>query len=80
MKLLDWIPFPEWEKIAQTAAGAPLAVSGATQSLTAALAARGAEAGKRVLLVAEHDLKASRMADDVRQLTGPGGSGPEAVF
>ncbi len=70
MKLLDWIPFPEWEKIAQTAAGAPLAISGATQSLTAALAARGAEAGKRVLLIAEHDLKASRMADDVRQLTG----------
>ncbi|MBR2823685.1 MAG: transcription-repair coupling factor [Clostridia bacterium] len=70
MKLLDWIPFADWEKIAETKPGMPLAVTGATQSLAAALAARGAEMGRRVLLVAEHDLKAGRMAEDVRQLTG----------
>ena len=70
MKLLDWIPFPDWGRIAKTMPGAPLAVTGVTQSLTAALAARGAEEGRRVLLVAENDLKAGRMAEDVLHLTG----------
>ena len=70
LKLLDWIPFPDGERIAKTKPGAPLAVTGATQSLTAALAAKGAEEGRRVLLVAENDLKAGRMAEDVRHLTG----------
>ena len=50
--------------------GSPLAVCGTTQALTAAAAAKLAAEGRRVLLVAEHDLKAARMADDVRQLTG----------
>ena len=70
MRLLDWIPFPEWGRIAETMPGAPLALTGVTQSLTAALAAKGAEEGRRVLLVAENDLKAGRMAEDVRHLTG----------
>ena len=70
MKLLEWIAFPEWEKMVRITPGKPLAVTGATQALAAAAAAKMAEVGRRVLLVAEHDLKASRMADDVRQLTG----------
>ena len=70
MKLLDWIPIPGWEKIMRAAPRAPLAVSGATQALASAVAAKLAESGRKVLLVAEHDLKASRMADDARQWTG----------
>ena len=70
MKLLDWIAFPGWEKTEETAPGAPLALTGATQALAAAAAGKLAEEGRRVLLVAEHDLKAARLADDVRQWTG----------
>ena len=70
MRLLDQIRIPGWEKIAGARAGAPLAVSGATQALAAAAGAGLAAEGKRVLLVAEHDLKAARLADDVRQWTG----------
>ena len=70
MKLLDWLKIPGWEKIAGTEAGAPLLISGTTAALTAALAAKMAEDGRRVLLVAEHDIKAARMAEDVRQWTG----------
>lgn len=70
MKLLDFIQLPGWEKISEARAGAPLAVSGGTAALAAAVAARAAREGRRVLLVAEHDVKASRLADDVRQWTG----------
>ena len=70
MKRLNLIQIPGGEKIEQTGRNRPLAVSGATQALAAAAAARAAENGKRVLLVAEHDLKAARLADDVRQWTG----------
>ena len=70
MKLANLIPIPGWEKLLGTKKGAPLAVSGGTQALAAAVAAKAAERGKRVLLVAEHDLKAARLADDLRQMTG----------
>ena len=70
MRLSDLIQIPGWEKVRETRPGAPLALSGAPQAVTAAAAARLAEEGRRVLLVAEHDLKASRLADDVRQMTG----------
>ena len=70
MKLYNQISLPGWEKIRDLKSGAPLAVSGAVQSLAAAAAARLAADGKRVLLVAEHDLKAARLADDARQMRG----------
>ena len=70
MKLANLIPIPGWEKLLGTKKGAPLAVSGGTQALAAAAAAKAAESGKRVLVVAEHDLKAARLADDLRQMTG----------
>jgi len=70
LRLSDLIQIPGWEKVRETRPGAPLALSGAPQAVTAAAAARLAEEGRRVLLVAEHDLKASRLADDVRQMTG----------
>ena len=64
------IPLPGWEKALSARPGAPVVVSGANQALAAAAAAKSAESGRRVLLIAEHDLKASRLADDVRQMTG----------
>ncbi len=70
MRLADLIQIPGWEKVEQLSAGRPLALSGGTQALAAAVAAKLAEQGKRVLLAAEHDLKAGRLADDVRQMTG----------
>ena len=70
MKLIDLIHLPGEEKINRARAGAPLALSGVTQAVAAAVVAKLAERGRRVLAVAEHDLKASRLADDVRQLTG----------
>ena len=70
MKILDWIQIPEWDRIRGTAAGRAVSVTGSTPALAAAAAARLAGEGRRVLLVAEHDLKAAKLADDVRQLTG----------
>ena len=70
LKLYEQIQFPGWEKIGGVRAGSPLALAGSVQSLTAALGARLAGTGKKILLVAEHDLKASRLADDVRQMSG----------
>ena len=70
MKLLDWISFPGEEKLSKVRAGHPLALSGVTQPLAAAAAEKAAEKGLRVLLVAEHDLKAGHLADDARQWTG----------
>ena len=70
MKLIDRIRIPGWEKAEKTRIGAPTAVSGATQALAAAAAVKTAESGRKVLLVAEHDLKAARLADDARQWMG----------
>ena len=55
MKLYNQVILPGWEKWKELKPGAPLAVSGAAQSLAAAAAARLAAEGKRVLLVAEHE-------------------------
>ncbi len=70
MTLAEYIQIPGWEKIQAARPGAPLTLSGGTQALAAAVAVRLAQGGKRVLVVAEHDLKAGRLADDVRQLSG----------
>ena len=70
MRLLDWIEIPGWNRIRAAAAGSPLALGGGTQTLAAATAARLAAEGKKVLLIAEHDLKAGRLADDARQWSG----------
>lgn len=66
------------EELLSARPGQVIALTGVNATLSAVLACRAALAGRRTLLVAENDLKASRMADDVRQLMGeaaflPGG-------
>ena len=60
MKLYEQIDFSFQRKTEELKTGAPLALSGATPALAAALAARLAASGRRVLLMAEHDLKLAR--------------------
>ena len=70
MKLLDWISLPEGEQMSAAAPGKTIAVTGSTPAIAAAAAAKLAEQGRRTLLIAEHDLKAAKLADDVKQWTG----------
>lgn len=58
------------EELLSARPGQVIALTGVNATLSAVLACRAALAGRRTLLVAENDLKASRMADDVRQLMG----------
>ncbi len=69
-QLLDYIQLPGWEKALAAKAGNPIAVTGGNITIAAAAAGLAGAAGRRVLLVADNDLKAARMADDLRQLTG----------
>ena len=69
-QIINWICLPEWERAMEVPAGHPAAVTGCNGALAAALAGLARAAGKKVLLVADNDLKASRMAEDFRQLTG----------
>ncbi len=71
-KILGSISVPGIEKLWETAPGKATAVAGVNQTLAAVIACLAAEKGKKVLLVADNDLKAARAADDVRQLTGEG--------
>lgn len=70
--ILKSISVPGIEKLWETAPGKATAVAGVNQTLAAVIACLAAEKGKKVLLVADNDLKAARAADDVRQLTGEG--------
>jgi transcription-repair coupling factor (superfamily II helicase) len=69
-ELLDALRFPGEQELAELPAGKALALTGLHASLAAALAARASRQGRRVLLVMDNDLKASRAADDIRQLAG----------
>ena len=68
--LLSTICIPGLEDLLRAEPGRPAALTGVNQTLAAVIACLAAERGKRVLLVAENDLKAARTADDIRQLTG----------
>ena len=57
-----------------TAAGEATVLSGVNPVLAAVIACETAARGKKTLIIAENDLKAVRLADDVRQLTGGEGS------
>ena len=72
LSILSSISIPEVETLLETAAGKATAVTGVNQTLAAVIAGLAAEKGKKILLVADNDLKAARVADDVRQLTGGG--------
>ena len=67
-KLLESLKIPGEEELLAAKPGQAVALTGVNTPLAAVLACRAAEAGRRVLLVAENDLKASRTADDTRQL------------
>ena len=76
--MLETLKIPGEEELLRAGRGKTVALTGVNGTLAAVLAARAAAAGKKTLLVMENDLKASRAADDVRQLTGsaaflPGG-------
>ena len=76
--MLDTLRIPGEEELLRAKPGQTVALTGINGTLAAALACRAARAGRRTLLVTENDLKASRTADDARQLAGaaaflPGG-------
>ena len=69
---------PGEEELLSARAGQAVALTGVNGTLAAVLACRAASAGRKVLLIMENDLRASRAADDARQLSGaaaflPGG-------
>ncbi len=78
MNLLDLIRIPGEQELCSLPAGKPLALTGLPPVLSAALAARLGSWGRKVLLVMDNDLKASRAADDVRQLLEAQGSSTAA--
>ena len=68
--ILRALALPETEALFGAKAGKPTAVTGVNPSLAAALCRLAEERGKKVLLIADNDLKAGRAAEDVRQLGG----------
>ena len=76
--MLESWKIPGEEALAGLKPGQTAALTGVNATMAAVLACRAAQAGKKILLVTENDLKASRAADDARQLSGnaaflPGG-------
>ena len=65
---------PGIEELISTAPGKATVLSGVNPALAAVIACETAARGKKTLIIAENDLKAARLADDVRQLTGGEGS------
>ena len=65
---------PGIRELLSTAPGKATVLSGVNAPLAAVIACETAARGKKTLIVAENDLKAVRLADDIRQLTGGEGS------
>ena len=65
---------PGIRELLSTAPGKATVLSGVNGPLAAVIACETAAQGKKTLIVAENDLKAARLADDIRQLTGGEGS------
>ena len=65
---------PGIEELMRTAPGEATVLSGVNPALAAMIACETAAQGKKILIITENDLKAARLADDVRQLTGGEGS------
>ena len=72
--ILATLNVPGLEELLNAEPGKAAVISGVNRTLAAAIACLAAGRGKKTLLVAENDLKAARMADDVRQLTDGEGS------
>ena len=73
LNVLETLRIPGEEDLFRTGPGQTTALTGVNSTLAAVLACRAALAGRRTLLVMENDLKASRAADDVRQLAAAAG-------
>ena len=76
--MLNTLRIPGEEELLSAKPGQTAVLTGMNLTLASVLACRAARTGRRTLLVAENDLKASRAADDARQLAGeaaflPGG-------
>ena len=65
---------PGIRELLSTAPGKAAVLSGVNPALAAVIACETAAHGKKILIIAENDLKAVRLADDVRQLTAGEGS------
>ncbi len=70
--MLNAFHFPGEEEMLGLKPGEMMALAGVNGTLAAVIACRMARAGKRTLLVMDNDLKASRAADDIRQISGEG--------
>ena len=70
--IISTLAMPGMEELLNTAPGETTVMAGVNLTLATAAACLAAEKGKKVLLLADNDLKAARAAEDVRQLTGGG--------
>ena len=68
--ILDALFLKGTERLEEARPGKPAALAGVNATLAAALAAKLSRNGKKILLIMDNDLKASRAADDIHQLTG----------
>ena len=72
--LIEIPEMPGITELLNTAPGRATVLSGVNAALAAVIACETAARGKKILIIAENDLKAARLADDIRQLTGGEGS------
>ena len=68
--MLESLAFPGLDELTGLTPGRTVAMTGVNGTLAAVIAALAAREGKKTLLVMDNDLKASRAAEDIRQLTG----------
>ncbi len=68
--MLESLVFPGLDELTGLTPGRTVAMTGVNGTLAAVIAALAAGEGKKTLLVMDNDLKASRAAEDIRQLTG----------
>ena len=72
MAILDMLTLPGLEEMCRARPGETIVLSGISGTLAAVAACLAAGRGRRVLLVADNDLKANRAAEDIRQLRPEG--------
>ena len=70
--ILEMLTLPGVAEMCEAGPGEVIALSGVNGTLSAVAACLAARRGKRVLLIADNDLKAGRAAEDIRQLQAEG--------
>ena len=68
--MLESMNFPGLDELTALTPGRTIALTGVNAAMAAVIACMTAREGKKTLLVMDNDLKASRAAEDVRQLSG----------